>query len=140
MEALAFYLTGFPAFAAYLAISLGMLVAFMAVYSLLTPHHEWTLMRQGNIAAAIAYGGTTIGFALPLYSAMANAMSLKDFMLWSVISAAVQIMTFFAIRIVLRLQNERLSNHISEGHLAYGILVACISIAAGILNAAAMTY
>lgn len=134
------YLQGLPHFFAYLLSALGMLVAFMYCYSRLTPHHEWTLIREGNAAAARAYGGSILGFTLPLYSAMANSISYLDFILWGIVAFGVQIATFFGLKLVLRRQGESLSQHITEGHQAYGTLVGSISIAVGLINAASMTW
>ena len=134
------YLQGLPHFFAYLIGALGLLVAFMYCYSRLTPHHEWTLIREGNAAAARAYAGSILGFTIPLYSAMANSVSYIDFILWGVIAFGVQLATFFGLKLFLRQQGESLSQHINEGHQAYGTLVGSISIAVGLINAASMTW
>ena len=134
------YLQGLPSFFAYLLGALALLVAFMYCYSRLTPHHEWALIRAGNAAAATAYGGSILGFTLPLYSAMAHSISYIDFILWGVVAFGVQIATFFGLKPFLRRQGESLSQHITEGHQAYGTLVGSISIAVGLINAASMTW
>jgi len=135
------YLAGLPWFLAYMAFGIIALILFMTVYSRLTPHHEWSLIKEGNTAAAYAFSGSTIGFALPLYSAMAHSVSLVDFILWALIAFVVQVATYFFIKLSIRiLYKENLSQHITDNHSAYGILVGAISIAVGILNAAAMTY
>lgn len=134
------YLQGLPHFLGYLIGALILLGAFMYCYSRITPHKEWLLIRQGNAAAATAYGGSILGFTLPLYSAMANSISFIDFVLWGVIAFGVQLATFFGLKVMLKSQGESLSTHISEGHMAYGILVGSICIAVGLLNAASMTW
>ncbi|WP_447527660.1 MULTISPECIES: DUF350 domain-containing protein [unclassified Vreelandella] len=134
------YLQGLPHFLGYLIGALILLGAFMYCYSRITPHKEWQLIRQGNAAASTAYAGSILGFTLPLYSAMANSISFIDFLLWGVIAFGVQLATFFGLKVVLKNQGESLSTHISEGHMAYGILVGSICIAVGLLNAASMTW
>ncbi len=140
MDNIVHYLQGLPFFFAYLFGAIILLAAFMFCYSLITPHHEWTLIRQGNAAAAAAYGGSILGFTIPLYSAMANSVSFIDFLLWGIIAFFVQLATFFGFKLFLRKQGESLSQHITEGHHAYGILVATVSVSVGLLNAASMTW
>lgn len=134
------YLQGLPHFLGYLIGALVLLIAFMYCYSRITPHHEWTLIREGNAAAATAYAGSIVGFTLPLYSAMANSISFIDFLLWGIIAFGVQLATFFGLKMMLKKQGESLSLHITEGHMAYGILVGSVSIAVGLINAASMTW
>ncbi len=140
MSRLALYLQGLPLFFLYLSIAVLLLVTFMICYSKLTPHHEWSLIRQGNTAASIAYGGSILGFVIPLHSAMSHSVSLLDFVLWGVVAFVVQLATFFTIKLVLRRSGESLAQHITEDHRAYGILVASVSVAVGLLNAASMAW
>ncbi|MCS2611204.1 DUF350 domain-containing protein [Halomonas dongshanensis] len=134
------YLQGLPHFFAYLIGALILLAAFMYCYSRITPHNEWKLIREGNTAAALAYGGSILGFTLPLYSAMANSVSYLDFTLWGLIAFGVQLAAFFGLKLFLKQQGESLSLHITEGHTAYGILAASVSLAVGLINAASMTW
>lgn len=134
------YLAGLPGFLAYFAVAIAMLLLFLGCYSWLTPHKEWQLIKADNKAAAVAFSGSIIGFVLPLHSALSNSTSLLDFMLWGLIAFVVQILTFFVLKGLLLAFKENLSKHISEDHLAFGILVAGLSISVGLLNAAAMTY
>ena len=60
--------------------------------------------------------------------------------LWGVVAFIVQLATFFAVKLFLRKQGESLSQHITEGHQAYGILMASVAVAVGLLNAASMTW
>lgn len=130
------YLGGLPAFLLYLVTSVAMLLAFAVVYSKLTPHHEWKLLRANNAAAAVAYGGSILGFVLPLYSAGSHSVNIVDYIVWGVVAFVVQIVTFFVIRIFIK----DLSDRISKGEIASGTLVAVLSVAVGVLNAASMTY
>lgn len=140
MGHLGLYLSGLPAFFAYLLTAALLLVIFMVAYSRITPHHEWTLIREGNVAAALAFSGATLGFTIPLYSAMANSVSYVDFIAWGIIAFFVQIVTFFVIKVFLKSRGESLSSHITEGHVAYGLLAGTIALAIGLLNAASMVW
>lgn len=134
------YLTGLPAFLGYLITAALLLAIFLAIYSKATPHKEWVLIKEGNIAAALAFSGATLGFTVPLYSAMTNSVAYIDFILWAMVALLVQIVTFFVIKAVLKTKGESLSSHITEGHVAYGILAGTIALAVGILNAASMVW
>lgn len=129
-------LQGLPAFMAYFGLAIGLTVIYLLVYTRLTPQHEFTLIRLNNNAAATALGGSLLGFALPLHSAITNAIGLLDCALWGMVALIVQIATF----IVLRLALSGLPDRIARGEQAAANFVASTSIAVGLLNAASMTY
>lgn len=58
-------LSGLLPFIAYFLLAMALLATFIRLYTWLTPHHEFALIRAGNPAAATAFGGALIGFALP---------------------------------------------------------------------------
>jgi putative membrane protein len=126
---------GLPAFLTYFAIAIVLLLLFAVIYTRLTAHDEFALIRQGKSAAAVALGGSLVAFALPLCSAIVHSVSLVDFVIWGLIALAIQIATFFAVRILL----PDLSQRISNDEMAAGLFVALTSIAVGAINAACMT-
>lgn len=134
LDTLLGYLTGLPDFLAYFATGIALLAAFALAYSLLTPHHEFRLIRANVPAAALAFGGSLLGFVLPLASAMSQAVSPLDCALWGGVALIVQLLTF----VVLRLLLPGLPQRIAGNELASGAFVALASIAVGVLNAAAM--
>ena len=127
---------GIPNFVLYLAIGVALTFVFAVVYVRITGHPEIKLIREGNATAAIAFGGALIGFALPLSKAIAQASSVPDCILWGTLALMVQLLAYGATRLVM----PDLSANISRNMLAAGILAAAISIMAGQLNAASMTY
>ena len=129
-------LQGLPAFMAYFGLAIGLTVIYLLVYTRLTPQHEFTLIRLNNNAAATALGGSLLGFALPLHSAITNAIGLLDCALWGMVALIVQIATF----IVLRLALSGLPDRIARGEQSAANFVASTSIAVGLLNAASMTF
>lgn len=129
-------LTGLPAFAAYFALAVVLLLVFVRLYTWVTPHDEFGLIRANNPAAAIAFAGAIIGFAWPLSSAITHSMSLLDCAIWGGIALIVQVLTFFISNAALK----RLPQRISQGELAAGIFSAACSITVGMLNAACMSY
>lgn len=130
------YLYTLPDFALYFVSALILLMIFLAVYTRLTPQHEWHLIKQGNSAAAISLTGATIGFALPLAAAIMNSQSLVDALIWGVVALIIQWGTFIAARYLV----PRLPERITKGETAAGIIAGGLGIAVGILNAACMTY
>jgi putative membrane protein len=130
------YLSGLPNFLAYFSLSVVLMMAFAFIYSKLTPHHEWQLIRENNQAASIAFGGSLIGFTLPLHSAISHSVNLLDCALWAGIAFVIQIITFIAVRRFIPNISERIHNNES----ASAIFVATASICVGLLNAASMSY
>ena len=129
-------LQGFGSFAIYLAAAVAAEIVFVILYMAVTPHHEVTLIKAGNAAAAVSLGGAVLGFTLPLASAIAHSVSLLDMAVWSAVALGVLLARFRLAAVVLR----ALSRHIEDGNLAAGITLATASITIGLLNAACMTY
>lgn len=130
------YVSGLPAFLAYFATGIVLLVVFATVYSLVTPQKEYTLMRAGNSAATTAYLGALIGFSLPLASAAANSVSIVDFVIWAMVGAVIQLLAFG-----LSAATQRgLASRITGGEMSAGLWAGGIALIVGLLNAACMTY
>ena len=108
---------------------------FQFIYTRITPHKEFELIRAGNVSAAVALGGAIVGFAIPASNVIAYSVSLVDFVVWAVIAAVVQLLAFLLTSLVLKGTSER----IKKGELAAGIYVAAVAISVGMLNAACMT-
>ena len=111
-------------------------LAFKLIYQWVTPYHERNLIREGNLAAAIALGGALIGYVLPLASALSNTVSLAEFAAWAVLAGVIQIVAFI---VTSRLAFRNLANRIEAGEVASAVYLAAISICVGLLNAACMT-
>ena len=126
---------GLPAFLSYFAIAILLLLLFAFIYTRLTAHDEFELIRHGKSAAAVALGGSLLAFALPLCSAIIHSVSLVDFVIWGVIAMVIQIATFFAVRIFLTGLSQRISNN----EISAGLFVALTSLSVGAINAACMT-
>jgi putative membrane protein len=129
-------LAGIPSFLAYFALAVLLLVLFIRIYTWVTPHDEFGLIRANNPAAAIAFAGALIGFAWPLSSAITNSLSLLDCAIWGAVALVVQILTFLISSVALK----QLPKRITEGELAAGLFSAGCSITIGMLNAACMSY
>ncbi|WP_397378120.1 DUF350 domain-containing protein [Pseudomonas sp.] len=122
-------------FLLYIVLAVVLLALFQFIYTRVTPHREFDLIRAGNTAAAVALGGAVIGFALPVASVISHSVSLLDFAVWAIIAAVVQLLAFLAVSLVLKGLPARIQN----GEMAAGIYVAAVAISVGLLNAACMT-
>ncbi len=136
MDIVAQSLSGLPSFLVYFALGLLLLLAFLAIYSWVTPYRELSLIREGNVAAAISLAGAIIGFVLPLASAIAHSVSVADMMVWGVVALTAQIVVFFIVGRVV----PHFAEAISAGRMSAAALLASLAVAVGVLNAACMTY
>lgn len=137
MEPLLEYsLSNLPAYLAYAGSLALLMFVFVLIYLWITPYKEIQLIRQGNSAAATSFAGVLIGFALPITSVAASAGSLLDMLMWSVIALVGQLLAFL---LAARLLGD-LRQGIETDKVSYGILLAGLSIAVGLINAASLTY
>jgi putative membrane protein len=127
--------TAVTGFILYISVALLLFWLFQFIYTRLTPHREFALIRDNNPAAAIALGGSLIGFSLPASNIIAYSVSILDVVVWVVIAAMVQLMTFGFTSLVLR----GLPRRIAQGELAAAIYAASVAVSVGLLNAACMT-
>lgn len=129
-------IAGIPAFVLYVIVGAALLAMFGAIYVQLTRHREVGLIREGNVAAAAAYGGNLIGFSIPLSRAIQQASSIPDLLIWAVMALIVQFLIYLAVQALLL---SDLSGRIERGELAAGVTLGAASIAGGMINAASMT-
>ena len=125
-----------PAFVAYLALGIFYFVAFVVTYIWITPQREMALIRDGNMAAAISLGGAALGFVQPLASAIAHSVNLGDLAIWGLVAWAVQLLTHFVLRFIVRDLREKIEADVRS----VALFVAVVSVCVGALNAAAMSY
>lgn len=123
-------------FGKYFVAALGFLLVFCVVYDKATPYDELKLVREGKIAPAISFGGAIIGFVLPLHSAITHSVGFIDMLVWAFVAMVVQILVFSLVRIIFK----DLVNQIEDNQTAAATLLAFLSVAIGVLNAASMTY
>jgi putative membrane protein len=138
MDAIKDSLMGLGNFALYFACALVLLLIFKFVYVRLTPHDEWKLVKEEqNVAAAIGYVGAIIGFCLALASAASNSVSLVDFAIWGVVALIAQALAFLLVRFLFI---PSIVERINNDEVSAGVVLAGMSIAVGLLNAACITY
>jgi putative membrane protein len=136
MDFVKFSLAGFDEFLIYAGLAIAYIYVFLVVYLRITPYDELKLIKDGNVAAALSLAGALLGFTFPLAASIFQAAHPWDMMLWALIAAAVQLLVYAAVRYSL----VNVSRRIPEGQVATGIMLAAVSVSAGILNAACMSY
>ena len=129
-------LAGLPAFLVYFGVAAAIVVAYLFIYTRITPHDEFGLIRENVPAAAIALGLSLVGFVLPVASAIAHASNIVDCVVWSVIALVVQLCAYVAVKFMI----PTLAQDIQAGRAAQGFFLGTFSLGVGLLNAACMSY
>jgi putative membrane protein len=124
---------GFPIMLLHAALMLAILFLGAALYGLLTPYREIQLIREGNAAAALSFGGVLVGLALPLAFALASSKSWLDVLLWGVTTTLAQLVLFWLTDLIF----HGLPQRVREGDIAAAALMTAAKLAvAAILSGA----
>jgi len=134
-SALDAWASGFPVMLLHGAVALAIFVVGAALYSFLASPREIELVRNGDGAASISFGGMLLGLAAPLAFALAASVSVEEVALWCASTAVVQLFLFWLIDLVFR----RLPQRIGEGDVGAALLLAAARLATAALLAAAVT-
>lgn len=126
----------FPLYLAYLGTAIGLLAVFARIYMFITPYNELALIRAGNKTAAISLGGVLIGFGLALSGTATHSEGLLDMVKWGAVSLASQVAVYFAVTMLLK----DFRDGIEADKASFGILLAAMSIAMGLINAGSVSY
>jgi putative membrane protein len=135
MPELQWLATALPNFVRYVVVGFGLAGLFLLIYVLITPWREFTLIRGGNAAAAVALIGALLGFCLPLANTIAQAASLVDVVLWSLVALVVQVI----VHVVMRLLLPDLKQAIEADRLSAGATAGGFATCFGLINAACLT-
>ena len=119
----------------YILVGTVMMVVFGVTYLRITPAEELRLIKNGNLACALSFGGALVGFCLALAASIAQSVNFPDFILWGIGAAVIQILVYFAATRIIPHANEELVNN----NVAVGALFGAISVAIGLLNAACLS-
>ena len=104
----------------------------------MTPHDEWDLIKHSqNTAAAVAFGGAVLGFAIAIGGAATHSVAYLDFVIWSVVALLAQLCAFLLLKLTFMPQ---ISERIEKDELSAGIMLGLVSVAVGVLNAACLSY
>ena len=127
------FAAGFPIFLAHAGVTVLILFAAAAVYVLLTPHKEITLIREGNTAAAFSLGGVLVGLAIPLSASLRASANLIEIGLWGAVTVTVQLLIFRLVDLML----QGLPRRIQEGEMSAAAMLVGAKIATALIIAAA---
>ena len=125
----------FGEFFNFFIVAVLLTLIFTVIYWKVTSHNEFKLIKDKSIAAAIAFSGALIGFALPLVSVMLNSTNVIEMAQWAVVAMVIQIFVYFLVRMPMPKISERIENN----EVAAGIWLGVASLVGGMLNAASMT-
>jgi putative membrane protein len=126
--------TGFPLTLLHSGVTLLILIVGAALYALLTPHREIQLIREGNTAAAVSFGGVLVGLAIPLAVSLTSSTSLIDIGIWGATTLAVQLAVFRLTDLML----HGLPQRIQEGEVSAAALLVGAKLATALILAAAV--
>ena len=129
------FATGFPITLLHAGITVVILFAAAAVYVMLTPHKEITLIRDGNTAAAVSLGGVLVGLAIPLAVSLKASTTLIELALWGVATTLVQLLIFRVVDLLL----HGLPRRIQDGEMAAAAMLVGAKIATALILAAAVS-
>lgn len=124
------------AFCSYFFIGAVMILLFLFIYTKITPHDEWQLIKNNNLAASLAFSGSILGYVVPLASAAVNAVSILDYLVWGAIALVVQLFVYGGVRLYMPKLSEKIISH----NIAAGLFMGTSALAGGIFNAACMTW
>ncbi|MFF0827845.1 DUF350 domain-containing protein [Brevibacillus sp. NPDC003359] len=135
-------------FLAYLAVTIPILAVGIFVFTITTPYKEFDLIKQGaqtddpkKVAAAKAaahdLGGKIIGLAIVLASAVYHSVNLWDLVIWGIVGMVFQVIIFYLFEWVTPF---KVVSEIPNGNVSVGIFASRLSIAAGLLMAALISY
>ena len=134
-EQIGSFLVSLSEFLIFFVVAVVLTILFVVIYTRVTKHDELALIKKNSTAAAVAFSGSLIGFALPFASTMINSVTVVEMALWGMVALIVQVLVYLLIRLPM----PRVSERIEADEVAAGIWLGACSMVAGILNAASMT-
>lgn len=108
------------AFCAYFFIGAAMVIVFLFIYSKITPHNEWQLIKNNNTAASLAFSGTLLGYVIPLSSAAINSVSIPDYFAWGGIALVIQLLIYGCVRLYMPTLSRKNYSSQRGGGAIYG--------------------
>jgi putative membrane protein len=112
-----------------------LLFVFFLIYTWVMPFKEITLIRQGNVAAALTLGGALIGFSMTVASGLVHTDALGSFVGWSAAAAVIQLLTYVLVSRLLHMSKQQIEGN----NIAFGVLMASISISVGAISAGGLS-
>ncbi|MAI12045.1 MAG: hypothetical protein CBD27_09890 [Rhodospirillaceae bacterium TMED167] len=129
------FLSGLPILLLHFTLTLLMLALGAVIYVMITPYHEIDLIKQGNVAAAISFGGVLVGLALPLAMNMAGSVNAFDILVFGAVAIILQLLAYRLTDIVLK----DLPKRIKSGEISAAITLVALKLSISVINAAAVS-
>ena len=129
------FATGFPIALLHITVTILILLGASALYILLTPHKEISLIREGNAAAAVALGGVMLGLSIPLAVSLQASTNLIEIGLWGAATVVVQLLVFRLVDVML----HGLPRRIQDGEISAAALLVGAKLSTAVIVAAAVT-
>lgn len=125
---------GFPYLMLHSSVTFALLIAALAIYVWITPHKEFTLIRDGNVAAAVSLSGALLGLAIPLAFCLAASVSVYEILIWGVVTLILQIIAFRIVHLFIR----DLPQRIERGEMSTAVFLFACKLSVGAVTAAAV--
>jgi putative membrane protein len=130
-------LAGLPAFVTYFALATALCVLYVVAYVQATPHREFHLIVvERNASAAAALGMSLFGFSFPLASAIYHSSGILDCAIWGIVGLAGQLVAYA----LARWAYPNLSAALKQNTMSAALWLGFVSLTAGLLSAACMSY
>ncbi len=114
------------------------LFVFKYIILFITPYDEWKLIKEEqNTAAAIALGGSILGFSTAISGVVVNAVDYYDFVVWGVVAILTQIASVLIIRFVFM---PKFIERIEKNEIPAAVIAASFYVSFGLMVSACMTY
>jgi putative membrane protein len=132
--ALQAYVTGLPVFLFHGTLALLLWSLGVGIYVTLTPHNEFKLVREGNIAAGLSLGAASLGIAIPIAATLSTSHSLLDLAIWGATSMILQLAAFRVVDILVK----DLSSRITNGEMAAAAVLTGVKLGVALITASAL--
>jgi putative membrane protein len=132
--ALQAYVTGLPVFLFQGSLALLLWSVGVGIYVALTPHNEFKLVRDGNVAAGMTLGAAVIGIAIPMAATLSTSHSLLDLAVWGATSLVLQLAAFRVVDFLIK----DLSGRIAKGEVAAASVLMGVKLGTALITASAL--
>lgn len=118
-------------FSSHFLTGVALTIAFVGIHAAITPQPELKLIREGNAAAAVAVGGATLGYVIPLALVLSFTSNAVEAAAWGAVSLVVQLIGMFVTRLLI----PNLARDISDGKVAAATVQAMAGVSLGLIQA-----
>lgn len=133
--AIASLISGFPYLMLHSSVTFALLIVGVTIYVWVTPHREFQLIKQGNIAAGISLAGAILGLAIPLAVSLAASVAVMEIVIWGVVTLVLQLIAFRIVDFIM----AGISRRIRDGEISAATFLFSVKIAVALVTAAAVS-